>query len=61
MPIDRTKYLTPAQVGQALAVHPETVRRWARTGRLTEQGIATHELPGGRWLIHEDVLKTSPK
>lgn len=61
MPIDRQQYLTPTQVGQALAVSPETVRRWARTGRLRDLKIDTHELPGGRWLIHRDVLKTSPK
>ena len=56
MPIDRDQYLTPVQVGQALAIHPETVRRWARQGR-----VAAISLPGGRWLIHRDVLKIQPK
>ena len=57
MPIDRDQYLTPAQVGQALAVSADTVRRWARQKRV--DAIA---LPGGQWLIHKDVInKPTPK
>lgn len=56
MEIDRAHYLTPRQVADALHLSPETVRRWARTGK-----IRAVELPGGRWLIHRDVLKTPPK
>lgn len=61
MRINRDDYLTPSEVGKALAVSAETARRWARTGRLRELGIATVELPGGRWLIHRDVIKAPPK
>lgn len=32
--MDGTRYLTVAQVGERLQVHPETVRRWLRDGRL---------------------------
>jgi excisionase family DNA binding protein len=56
MPIDREQYLTPAEVGRALAVSANTVRRWARMGR-----VDAIELPGGRWLIHRDVIKAPPK
>lgn len=55
MEIDREQYLTPNEVAMALRLNPETVRKWARTGR-----VAAVALPGGRWLIHRDVLKLKP-
>ena len=61
MSIDRSQFLTPEQVGQAFAKSPNTVRRWCRSGRLTEQGIETLRDPGGQWLIHRDVLKLPAK
>ena len=57
MPIDRDQYLTPAEVSKALAVSADTIRRWARQGR-----IDAVQLPGGTWIIHRDVInKPSPK
>jgi excisionase family DNA binding protein len=56
MPIDREQYLTPAEVGKALAVSANTVRRWARQGR-----VKAVQLPGGTWIIHRDVIKMPPK
>jgi excisionase family DNA binding protein len=56
MPIDREQYLTPAEVSKALAVSANTVRRWARLGL-----VKAVSLPGGRWLIHRDVIKMPPK
>jgi excisionase family DNA binding protein len=56
MPIDREQYLTPAVVGKALAVSANTVRRWARQGR-----VKAVQLPGGTWIIHRDVIKMPPK
>lgn len=56
MEIDRTQYLTPVQVAALLHLSPETVRSWARNGR-----VRAVVLPGGRWLIHRDVLKAQPK
>ncbi len=32
--MDGSRYLTVAQVAARLQVHPETVRRWLREGRL---------------------------
>jgi predicted site-specific integrase-resolvase len=61
MSIDRSQYLTPIEVGKALAVSANTVRRWCRTGLLQKRGVDVFELPGGHWLVHHDVLKTSPK
>lgn len=43
--------LTPQDVADLLAVHPETVNRWADEGRL--KGFKT---PSGRWRFRrEDV------
>ena len=56
MPIDREQYLTPAEVGKALMVSADTIRRWARQGR-----VKAHQLPGGTWLIHRDVITAPPK
>jgi len=44
-------------VGQALAVSADTVRRWARQGR-----VDAIQLPGGTWIFHRDVInKPTPK
>lgn len=32
--MDREQWLTVAQIAERLQVHPETVRRWLRDGRL---------------------------
>jgi excisionase family DNA binding protein len=56
MPIDRQQYLTTAEVSKALAVSQDTVRRWARKGR-----VQAVQLPGGHWIIHRDVITAPPK
>lgn len=42
--------LTPAQVAERLQIHPETILRWIRAGRLRAARL------GGQWRIDVDDL-----
>lgn len=45
------RLLTPAEVARTFGVHPRTVSRWARTGRLPY--VTT---PGGRMRFHATAV-----
>jgi excisionase family DNA binding protein len=47
-------YLSVADVAQSEGVHPETIKRWLRNGKL--EGI---KLNGRRWLIPEQTQMTT--
>ena len=42
-----TKLLTVFDVAERLQVHPETIRRWIRDGRLTAIDLGAIALAGG--------------
>ena len=50
--------LTPEQVAEALAVHPETVRRCIRAGAVPNVGAGRHLRVPRAWL--EDRLRSTP-
>ena len=47
------EYLTPDEVATILDVHPETVRRWIRSGELA----ASQPANSGRWRVHREDLQ----
>lgn len=54
MEIDPDDYLDPGYVATRLGISPETVRRWARQGRVRAVKI------GDRWRVHRDTLLVAP-
>ena len=46
--------LTPAQAAEVLGVHPKTVSRWARTGRIHAVKL------GSSWRFDPDQLQVEP-